>query len=69
MHLQENAFFDVDLGFKVTGNVAQYPLHHVIHAATCTKFEVGMSNGLGGDTSTRNVTDRRTFDGRTLVRN
>ena len=48
----------------------QYPLHHVTYAAT--KSEVATSNGLGGDTFTRNVTggytDRRT-DGLTLVRN
>ena len=35
-----------DLWPKVTRNVAQYPLHHVTYAAT--KFEVAMSNGLGG---------------------
>ena len=65
--------FDLDLG--VTRNVAQYPLHHVIYAST--KFEVATSNGLGGDTITRNVTDGRTDartdgqtdDGPTLVRN
>ena len=50
--------FDLDLGVKVTRNVAQYPLHHVIYAST--KFEVATSNGLGGDTITRNVTDGRT---------
>ena len=59
MHLQENLIFDLD----VTGNVAQYPLHHVIYSAT--KFEVATSNGLGGDTFTRNVRN----DGPTLVRN
>ena len=36
---------------------AQYPLHHVTYSAT--KFEVAMSSSLGGDTFTRNVTDRR----------
>ena len=50
--------FYLDLGVKVTRNVAQYPLHHVIYAST--KFEVATSNGLGGDTITRNVTDGRT---------
>ena len=50
--------FDLDLGVKVTRNVTQYPLHHVIYAST--KFEVATSNGLGGDTITRNVTDGRT---------
>ena len=67
--------FDLDLGVKVTGNVAQYRLHHVIYAST--KFEVARSNGLGEDTITRNVTDGRTDartdgqtdDGPTLVRN
>ena len=58
MHLQENTLFDLDLGVKVTQNVAQYPLHHVTYSAT--KFEVAMANGLGGDTFTRNMTDRRT---------
>ena len=67
--------FDLDLGVKVTRNVAQYPLHYVIYAST--KFEVATSNGLGGDTITRNVTEGRTDarmdgqtdDGPTLVRN
>ena len=56
-HLQENTLFDLlpYLGVKVTRNVAQYPLHHVTYSAT--KFEVTMSNRLGGDTFTRNVTD------------
>ena len=54
--------FDLDLGVKVTRNVTQYPLHHVIYAPT--KFEVATSNGLGEDTITRNVTDGRT-DGQT----
>ena len=48
MHLQENTLF--------TRNVAQYPLHHVTYAAI--KFEVATSNILGGDTFTRNMTDR-----------
>ena len=34
--------FDLDLGVKVTQNVAQYPLHHVTYSAT--KFEVATSN-------------------------
>ena len=37
--------FIFDLG--VTQNIAQYPLHHVPYAPA--KFEVAMSNGLGGD--------------------
>ena len=58
--------FDLDLGVKVTRNVAQYPLHHVTYSTT--KLKVATSNGLGGDTFTRNVTDGRTHgrtDGRT----
>ena len=51
MHLQENTLFALDLGVKVTQNVAQYPLHHVTYLAT--KFEVAMSKGLGGDAFTR----------------
>ena len=60
MHLQENSIFDLDLGGKVTQNVAQYPLHNVTYSAT--KFDVATSNGLGGDTFTRNVTHRQTTD-------
>ena len=52
MHLQENTLFDIDLGIKVTQNVARYPLHHVAYAYTCTKFEVATSNSLGGDAFT-----------------
>ena len=47
--------FDLDLGHT---KVAQYPLHYVIYAST--RFEVATSNGLGGDTITRDVTDGRT---------
>ena len=43
--------FDLDLGVKVTQNVAQYPLHHVTYSAT--KFEVATSTCLVGDTFTR----------------
>ena len=43
--------FDLDLGVKITQNVAQYSLHYVTYEAT--KFEVAKSNGLGGDTFTR----------------
>ena len=60
MHLQENILLDLDLRVKVNGNVAQYPLHCVTYADT--KFEVATSNGLGGDTFTRNVT----YDGLTI---
>ena len=69
MHLQENTLFD--LGVKVTPNIIQFPLHHVIYAPT--KLEVATSKGLEEDTITRNVTDGRTDaltdDGPTLVRN
>ena len=51
MHLQENSIFDLDIGVKVTQNVAQYHLHHVTFSTT--KFEVATSNSLGGDTFTR----------------
>ena len=50
--------FDLDLGVKVTRNVAQYPLPYVTYSTT--KFEVATSNDLGGNTFTRNVTDGRT---------
>ena len=49
MHLQENTSFD--LGLAVTGNVAQYPLHHVAYVPT--EFEVTMTKGLGGRAFTR----------------
>ena len=54
MHLQENTLFDLDLGVKVTQKVAQYPLHHVFYLGT--KFEVAISNSLGGDAFTRKST-------------
>ena len=63
MHLQENTL--------VTRNVAQYPLHHVIYAAS--KFEVATTNSLGRDTFTRYMTDAQTDgwtdNGPTLIRN
>ena len=49
--------FDLDLGVKVTRNVAQCPLHHVTCSATT--FEVATPKSLGGDTFTRNLTDCR----------
>ena len=52
MQLQKNTVYnDLDLWVKVTQNVAQYPLHHMTYAPA--KFEVAMSNGLGGDAFTR----------------
>ena len=75
--------FDLDLEVKATLKATQYPLHDVTYSAT--RFAVATSNGLGGDTFTRNVTVRRTDrqtdgqtyrqtdgqtdDGPTLVRN
>ena len=50
--------FGLDLGAKVIYNFAQYPLHYLTYLGT--KFEVAMSNGLGGASFTRNVTDART---------
>ena len=46
--------FDLDRGgggVKVIQNVAQYLLHHATYAPT--KFEIAMSNRLGGDAFTR----------------
>ena len=45
MHLKENTFFDLDLGIKVTLNIALHPLHHVTYSTA--KFSVAMSEGLG----------------------
>ena len=33
MYLQEKTLFDLEPMIKVTGNVAQYPLHHVTYAS------------------------------------
>ena len=43
--------FDLDLGVKVTQNIAQYLLHNVTYLST--KFEVASPNGIGGDAFTR----------------
>ena len=43
MDLQESKLYDLDLGVKVTKNVAQYHPHHVTYAPV--NFEVAMSNG------------------------
>ena len=51
MDLQENTLYDLDLGVKVTQNVAQYHLHNVTYAPA--NFEVAMSNGMGEDAFTR----------------
>ena len=37
MHLQENILYELDLGVKVTQNVAQYCPHHMTYAPA--KFE------------------------------
>ena len=52
MHLQENVLFHLDVGVKVTQNVAKCPLHHVTYAPA--RFEVATSNSLGGNAITRN---------------
>ena len=51
MRLQKIQYLIFDLGIKVTQDVANYPQHHVTYAHV--KFEVAMSNGLGGDAFTR----------------
>ena len=61
IHLQENTF--LDLWDKVKRNAVQFPLHHVTYSAL--KFEVATSNSLGGNTFTRNVTNRQTDERRT----
>ena len=43
--------FDLDRTVKVTGNIAQYPLHHVTCAPVM--FEVNTSYVLGGNAFTR----------------
>ena len=50
MDLQESTLYDLDLGAKVTKNVAQYHPHHVTYAPA--NFEVAMSNGMGEDAFT-----------------
>ena len=44
------------LWFKVTQNVDQYTLHHVIYAPKRVKVNTCTSNGLGGDAFTVKVT-------------
>ena len=55
--------FTFDLGVKVIRNVAQYPLHHM--AIQLQSFKLLATNGLGGDTFTRNKTGGRTDAQRT----
>ena len=46
--------FNLDLRLRTNmKNIAQYPLHHMTYAPA--KFEVAMSNGLGGDAFARNI--------------
>ena len=45
MDLQESKLYDLDLGVKVTQDVAQYHPHHVTYAPV--NFEVATSNGSG----------------------
>ena len=54
MHLNENKLFDLDLGVKVTQDVAQYPLHNVTYSDT--RFEVATFNSLGADAFTSKYT-------------
>ena len=51
MDLQESKLYDLDLGVKVTQNVAQLHPHHVTYAHA--NFVVAMSNGSGEDAFTR----------------
>ena len=51
MHLQENTLFDLDLGVKVTRNVAQYTRHHVTYVPA--EFDVASPHGYGEDAFTR----------------
>ena len=51
MHLHENTLFDLDIGVKVTQDVAKYLLHHVTYSDT--KVEVATSDGVGGDAFTK----------------
>ena len=43
MDLQESTLYDLDLGVKVTQNVAQFHPYYVTYAPG--NFEVAMSNG------------------------
>ena len=51
MDLQESKLYDLDLGVKVTQNVAKYHPHPVTYAPA--NFEVAMSHGSGEDSLTR----------------
>ena len=51
MHLQENTLYDLDLGVKLTYDVAKYPPNQMTYVPA--KFEVATSNRLGEDAITR----------------
>ena len=51
MDLQKSKSYDLDLGIKVTQNVAQYHPHDVTYAPV--NFEVAMSNDSGEDSFIR----------------
>ena len=53
MLLHKNKLFYLELGAKVTQNVAQYHLHHVTYAPS--KFEIARSSGLGRGAFTRKL--------------
>ena len=53
MHLQENSVFNLDLGSKVTRDVAQCPQYHVTYAPA--NFEVAASIGSEVNTFTKNT--------------
>ena len=48
MYLQEKTVFDLDLGTKVTWNIAQYLYTIWAMQYAPAKFEVAKSNGKGG---------------------
>ena len=54
--LTRKYIIDLDLGVKVTQNVAQYPLHHVTYAPA--KFEVATSNSLGDPFTRKHIMNR-----------
>ena len=48
---KKKTLYYLEIGVKVTQNVAKYTLHHVTYAPA--KFEVAKSNSFGGDEFTR----------------
>ena len=55
-------FFYLDLGVKVTQNVAQYPLHHVTYSATKLEVATSRYNFKKCDRRTYGQTDGRRVD-------